>query len=171
MNSDSQDTHEVARHFRQILGWPLHLYGVGRAHSAACSFMLTLLVLTFGSSQAMARDVKVSGMGVRKCAEWQKWKEEKSGEPRAMVLEWTQGFIAGHNVYARSGTEAANSVVADTKVLIPLLDSYCQKNPEVRILSGVVEITQSLGGAKINLAPKTQPSQPPRKQNKGEFES
>jgi hypothetical protein len=172
MNSDSQDTHVLGRHFRQITRWPLHLVcGVGRAHTLVCSFMLTLLLLTFGSSQAMARDVKVSGMGVRKCAEWQQWKEEKSGEPRAMVLEWTQGFIAGHNVYARSGTEAANSVIADTKILIPLLDSYCQKNPDSRILSGVVEITQSLGGAKINLAPKAPASQPLRKQNKGEFES
>jgi hypothetical protein len=172
MNSDSQDTPAVGRHSRQITRWPLHpVCSVGRAHTAACSFMITLLFLAFGSSQAMARDVKVSGMGVRKCAEWQQWKEEKSGEPRAMVLEWTQGFIAGHNVYARSGTEPANSVIADTKILIPLLDSYCQKNPDSRILSGVVEITQSLGGAKINLAPKTPSSQPPRKQNKGEFES
>jgi hypothetical protein len=172
MNRDSQDTHLVGRHFRQILSWPLHrVCGVGRAHSATCSFTLTLLLMTFGSSQVMARDVKVSGMGVRKCAEWQQWKEEKSGEPRAMVLEWTQGFIAGHNVYARSGAEPANSVVADTKVLIPLLDSYCQKNPDSRILSGVLEITQSLGGAKINLAPKAPASQTPRKQGKGEFES
>jgi len=141
------------------------------AASRSIALAISLLFLTFGSGQVFARDVKVSGIGIRKCAEWQQWKEDKSGEPRAMALEWTQGFIAGHNVYARNGSQAANSVVADTKVLIPLLDNYCQKNPESRILSGVVEITKSLGGAKINLSPQGQPSAPSRKQNKGEFES
>ena len=85
-----------------------------------------------------------------------------------MTLEWAQGFIAGHNVYARSGAEAANSIIADAKVLIPLLDSYCQKHPENRILSGVIEITQSLGGAKINVTPKVPPPRNPPPQNKGE---
>lgn len=140
----------------------------------ALSSLFILLFLALDCNPAVARDIRVSGMGVRKCAEWQQWKEEKKGELRAMTLEWAQGFIAGHNVYARIGTEPANSVVVDTKVLVPLLDSYCQKNPESRILSSVIEITQSLGGAKINLTPKA-PSPPnspvPRKENKGELES
>jgi hypothetical protein len=144
-----------------------------RSYSAtlALTISLTVIFSALHSSQALARDVKLSGMGIRKCAEWQQWKEEKQGEPRAMALEWTQGFIAGHNVYARSGAEAAASVVADTKVLIPLLDSYCQKNPDSRIFSAVIEITQSLGGAKVNVAPKAAPAQPPRPSNKKEFES
>jgi hypothetical protein len=133
--------------------------------------MLVLVFSTFGSAQVLAKDVKVSGMGIRKCSEWQQWKDARNGEARAMALEWAHGFIAGHNVYARTGTEAASSVVADAKVLVPLLDSYCQKNPESRILSGVVAITQSLGGAKINLTPKAPPPQNPRPQDKGELGS
>jgi hypothetical protein len=99
------------------------------------------------------RDVKVSGMGVRKCAEWQQWKESRNGELRAMTMEWAQGFIAGHNVYARGG-ETSNAVVADPKILIPLFDNYCQRDPEMRLLAVIMEITQSLGGSKVTIKPK-----------------
>lgn len=88
-----------------------------------------------------------------------------------MALEWAQGFIAGHNVYARTGTTTASPVVASVSVLIPLLDSYCQKNPEDRILSGVVEITTSLGGAKVKLAPKAAPTPNPQPETKGRLDS
>lgn len=54
-------------------------------------------------------------------------------------------------------------------MLIPLLDAYCKKNPDERILAGVVEITRELGGVKVDLTPK--PSgpgiPPPRKDEKG----
>lgn len=129
------------------------------------------------ASFAQARDVKLSGMGIRKCSEWQQWKEAGNGEARATALEWAQGFIAGHNVYARSGTAPASSVVADSKVLIPLLDTYCQKNPESRIFLGVISITQSLGGARIKLSPprsgQPAPAMPstPRPDKKGQQES
>ena len=129
------------------------------------------------ASSVQARDVKLSGMGIRKCSEWQQWKETGKGEARAMGLEWAQGFIAGHNVFARSGSEGASSVVADIKVLVPLLDTYCQKNPEDRLFLGVVSIIQSLGGANVNMAPKSPnaPSAPmpmtPRPNRKGEQES
>lgn len=104
------------------------------------------------------REVKVTGVGTRKCADWQKWKEEGNGELRAMAIEWTQGFIAGHNVYSRSG--ASNAVVADAKVLIPLFDNYCGRNPEMRLLNVVMEITQSLGGSKVFIQPKQPPQAP-----------
>lgn len=108
-----------------------------------------LLAATDGNAQAPSRDVaKLAGMGIRKCTEWQQWKDARNIESRAMVLEWVQGFIAGHNVYARGGSATASPVVASVAVLIPLLDAYCLKNPEQRIFAGVVEITQSLGGAK-----------------------
>ena len=135
-----------------------------RAASLPRGLMLLLVLAGFAASTVQSKEVKVSGMGIRKCAEWQQWKVDRNGEARALVVEWTQGFIAGHNIYARSGTDAANSVVADAKVLITLLDSYCQKNPGSQLLAGVVEITQSLGGARINLAPKSpaQPNPPPK---------
>ena len=133
---------------------------------------LALLATPFDGAQAQSRDIKLTGMGIRKCSEWQQWKTAGNAESRALVLEWTQGFSAGHNVYARSGsTTAASPVVASVSVLIPLLDSYCQKNPEERILSGVIEITQSLGGAKVNVAPKTAPAPNPRPENKGRLDS
>lgn len=115
-----------------------------------------------GSHWAEAADVRVSGMGVRKCAEWNQWKEENKGEVRAMTLEWAQGFISGHNIYARTGKDTINSVVIDSKLLAPLLDSYCLKNPEMRILSGVLGIIQNLGGSKVDLAPKTAPLDNPK---------
>jgi hypothetical protein len=112
-------------------------------------------------------------MGIHKCSEWKQWKDAGNAESRAMVLEWTQGFIAGHNVYARTGTTAASPVVATVSVLIPLLDSYCQKNPGEPILSGVIEITTSLGGAKVNVTPKTTPAPnpAPRPEGKGRLDS
>ena len=145
-----------------------------RAATIVPVLALVLLATASDGTQAQSRDVKLSGMGIRKCSEWQHWKESGNTEARAMVLEWAQGFISGHNVYARAGTETASPVIANASVLVPLLDSYCQKKPEDRILSGVVEITQSLGGAKVNLAPKTllpPPPQNPRPDNKGKLDS
>jgi hypothetical protein len=143
-------------------------------HRAAAPLLASLLVpalLIAGMSAAEAQDVRLSGMGVRKCSEWQQWKEAQNGEARASALLWAQGFIAGHNVYARSGNQQANSVVASDKVLIPLLDMYCQKNPDTKIISGVIEIIQNLGGSKINIAPKQPPRTDPRPNSKGESES
>jgi hypothetical protein len=144
-----------------------------RLHAAATvpALALALLAATIGNVQAQSRDVKLAGMGIRKCSEWQEWKAAGNAESRALALEWAQGFIAGHNVYARSGTTAASPVVASVSVLIPLLDSYCQKNPEERILSGVIEITTSLGGAKVNVTPKATPTPNPRPENKGRLDS
>ncbi|KAF0165419.1 MAG: hypothetical protein FD157_1406 [Rhodocyclaceae bacterium] len=142
-----------------------------RAATIVPVLALVLLAVAADGTQAQTRDVKLSGMGTRKCSEWQHWKESRNTEARAMVLEWAQGFISGHNVYARAGTETANPVIANASVLIPLLDSYCQKKPEDRILSGVAEITQSLGGAKINLSPKTPPAQNPRPEAKDKLDS
>lgn len=147
---------------------PSHLL---RAATIAPVLALVLLAVAADGAWAQTRDVKLSGMGTRKCSEWQHWKESRNTEARAMVLEWAQGFISGHNVYARAGNETASPVIANASVLIPLLDSYCQKKPEDRILSGVVEITQSLGGAKINLSPKTPPPQNPRPDTKGKLDS
>lgn len=142
-----------------------------RAVAIVPALALVLLAAPFDGAQAQSRDVKLSGMGIRKCSEWQQWKAAGNTESRAMALEWAQGFIAGHNVYARTGTAAASPVVASVSVLVPLLDSYCQKNPEERILSGVIEITQSLGGAKVNVAPKAAPVPNPRPENKGRLDS
>jgi hypothetical protein len=142
-----------------------------RATALVPALALVLLATPFDGVQAQSRDVKLSGMGIRKCSEWQQWKTTGNAESRAMALEWAQGFIAGHNVYARTGTVAASPVVASVSVLIPLLDSYCEKNPEERILSGVAEITRNLGGAKVNLAPKTAPVPNPRPENKSRLDS
>ena len=130
-----------------------------------------LLVATDGAAQGASRDVKLAGMGIRKCTEWQQWKDARNTESRAMVLEWAQGFIAGHNIYARSGSATASPVVAGVAVLIPLLDAYCLKNPEQRIFAGVVEITQSLGGAKVNVEPKAAPPRTPQPEQKGRLDS
>ena len=128
---------------------------------------LLLFGLLLVAPPLLARDVKVSGLGVRKCSEWQQWKTDNNGEARALMLEWAQGFITAHNIYARVGNEQASSVVANSNILAPLLDSYCQKNPEQRLLSGIIEITTSLGGARVTLSPRTTPQNPrpdPRKE-------
>ena len=142
-----------------------------RAAAIVPALALVLLAAPFDGVQAQSRDVKLSGLGIRKCSEWQQWKAAGNAESRAMALEWAQGFIAGHNVYARTGTAAASPVVASVSVLIPLLDSYCEKNPEERILSGVIGITTSLGGAKVNVTPKAAPAPNPRPENKGRLDS
>lgn len=121
---------------------------------------------------AQTKDIRMSGIGMRKCSDWNEWKERGNGEARATTVEWAQGFMSGHNLYARVGRDVAPSVVADTKILLPLLDTYCEKNAGQRILNGVIEITQSLGGAKINLTPKsTTPQENPRPDSKGPRES
>ncbi len=136
---------------------------------SAVSLVATLVFVS--QAEAWGRDVKVSGMGVRKCSDWNQWKDDKNGEARALTIEWANGFFAAHNVYAPKGYEQVTSVVADAKVLVPLLDAYCQKNPENRILNGVIEITQSLGGARINFASKPPATTTPRPDTKKERES
>ncbi len=130
----------------------------------------TLLLTAFPASAQtppQTKDIRLSGIGMRKCSEWGEWKDKGNGEARATTVEWAQGFMAGHNLYAR-----ANSVVADNKILLPLLDAYCDKNPTQRIFNGIIEITQSLGGAKVNITPKsTTPSENPRPDSKGPRES
>lgn len=65
----------------------------------------------------------------------------------------------------------APSVVADTKILVTLIDSYCQRNPTQRIVNGIIEINQSLGGAKVDMMPKTTQPTPPRPDDKTARES
>lgn len=122
-------------------------------HRVSILILLIAVALTADDAAAQARnkEVKVSGMGTRKCLEWTQWKDTNP-ESRAMALEWATGFISGHNVYARSSA-GTNTVVAGVGVLMPLLDNYCRKNPEERIFSGVVEITRELGGAPVNISP------------------
>lgn len=119
------------------------------------------------------RDIRLSGMGMRKCSEWLDWKEKGNGEARATTVEWAQGFFAGHNLFARVGRNPAPSVIADAKILLPLLDAYCEKNPAQRLFTGILEITQSLGGAKVNIAPKSpaSPSENLRPDSRGPRES
>lgn len=134
-----------------------------------------LLAAPVGTGLAQSKEVTLSGMGVRKCVEWQSWKEAKDNDSRARALEWAQGFLAGHNVYARTGSGAATPVIASITVLVPLLDAFCQKNPDERILSGIVAITRELGGAKLDLTPKSSPppspAPVPQKDGKGRQES
>lgn len=133
--------------------------------------IITLLTSLALIPDAEARDIKVSGLGARKCSEWLQWKESQNGEPRALALEWAQGFIAGHNVYYRTSTEANTAIIAEARILIPLLDAYCQKAPESRVFNGLTEIIQSLGGAKVNLTPKLPPGQNPSPDQRRERES
>ena len=140
------------------------------ARPFAAALLILASALAAPGAGAQQRDVRVSGLGIRKCAEWQQWKQQNNGEVRAMALEWATGFIAGHNVYGRNGNEPANSVVAESTVLATLLDSYCQKHPDNRILSGVIDINQSLGGVKTQVAPK-KPTAPPAGENKAPRES
>lgn len=133
--------------------------------SLSVCFLLAVLAVP---GAAWARDVKVGGMGIRKCSEWTAWKTAQNGEARATAVEWAQGFLAAHNVYS----SATNSVVAESRVIATLLDAYCQKNPEERLVSGVADLVQNLGGAKINMAPKAAEGQPvPRPDPKGPRES
>lgn len=138
----------------------------------SAQFLVTTLsaALLFGAlpvaAQTQTKDIRMSGLGIRKCSEWSEWKTQGNGEARATTAEWVQGFFSAHNLYART-----NSVVADSKVLLPLLDAYCDKNPTQRIFNGAIEITQSLGGAKVNITPKSSTQENPRPDNKGPRES
>lgn len=111
---------------------------------------------------AAAVDVRISGYGTRSCTDWLAWKNEASGESRAMGLVWAQGFITGHNIYAPALKGGGGVVVADNKVLLTLLDAYCQKAPNSRLLNGVIDITRSLGGTAVNLNQPGAPASAPR---------
>lgn len=125
-----------------------------RAFLALSLRIIPLAILTFSGSFAQGKDIKISGMGIRKCSEWNQWKVAKSGEARAMTLEWAQGLISGHNLYSQAGKESSSAIVINSNLLVSLLDTYCEKNPEQRIFLGISDTIQNLGGAKLNLAPK-----------------
>lgn len=124
------------------------------ASSSRFALFLAALWLGAVATPGLAKDAKVSGLGLQSCATWASWKLSKSGELRAMTIEWAHGFIAGHNIYSAVTNDSQNSVVVDSKILTALLDSFCEKYPEQRVLNAVADIVQSLGGAKINVAPK-----------------
>lgn len=121
--------------------------------------------------QATTRDIRVGGIGKSRCSDWNGWKESQKGEERATALEWAQGFIAGHNVYARVNNLPPNSVVADNRILVPLLDTYCQQYPNSLLLNGMIEIIANLGGVRINIAPKAPAKPAPAPEKKGPQES
>lgn len=110
--------------------------------------LLTASTLAWPPAYA-AKDVKISGAGVRKCAEWNSWKVEKNGEARVVAVEWTLGFIAGHNVYSR-GDSTQSLVNPNAKTVASLLDTYCQKRPDDRLFFGALDIVRSLGGARVD---------------------
>jgi hypothetical protein len=124
---------------------------------------------TPAQGQVTSRDIRVSGVGKSRCSEWNAWKEGQKGQERATALEWAQGFIAGHNVYARVNNLPPNSVVADNRILIPLLDTYCQQYPDSLLLNGMIEIIKNLGGVGINVTPKApaRPAPAPAPDKKG----
>lgn len=103
---------------------------------------------------AADREIKVSGVGVRKCAEWNRWKESRNGEARALMVDWTQGFLAGHNVFARLGWQGAAAVTASSGVILAMLDARCQASPDARLLEVVVQLAGGLGGARVELQSK-----------------
>jgi hypothetical protein len=103
-----------------------------------------------------AKDARVSGVGVRKCTEWNEWKEQKKGEPRAVAVEWALGFVAGHNVYTRAETTPAQ-VSPNARTVATLLDSYCEKRVDDPLLLGVIDMVKNLGGSSVNLTPKARP--------------
>lgn len=123
------------------------------------TWLSAAMCLTLVNCDVMAKDIRISGLGARPCSEWQQWKEAQNGEARVMAIEWAHGFIAGHNVYSATLKDQSNAITADAKVITTLLDSHCQKHPESRILAGLMDIIQSLGGAKVNLTPKAPPKQ------------
>lgn len=134
--------------------------------------MLVFLLSALAAVPAQARDIRLTGPGSRPCSEWLDWKTNMKGEPRAMAIAWAQGFISAHNVYARNGAEPASSVVAEATTLATLLDNYCQKTPDARLINGVADIVRSLGGASVNFAPRTAAPSPakPIEPGKGKSE-
>lgn len=115
---------------------------------------VTLTLLT--SATTAAREIDIEGIGIRKCSEWNSWKEEKNGEARAMAIQWAQGFLAGHNVYTSEVKGAPGPVPSKAAVLIPLMDSYCDSLPQTPIVAALINITKNLGGSRMTVLPETQ---------------
>lgn len=118
------------------------------------SLMGLLALGATGAAVSADREIKVSGLGVRTCAEWNRWKESRNGEARALMVEWTQGFLAGHNVFARLGWQGAAAVTASSGVILAILDARCQASPDARLLEVVVQLAGGLGGARVELQSK-----------------
>lgn len=118
----------------------------------AKSGLAVLAIVSLAAGDALAaKDVKISGAGVRKCSEWNNWKAERNGEARAIAVEWALGFVAGHNVYSR-GDSTQSLVNPNSKTVAALLDTYCQKRPDDRLLFSVLDMVKSLGGTGVDLS-------------------
>lgn len=61
-------------------------------HHALSKLAALALVLAVTTPVVTAADVRLSGIGIRKCSEWNAWKDSNNGEARATMLEWAQGF-------------------------------------------------------------------------------
>ena len=101
------------------------------------------------------------GAGTRSCTQWLQWKAEKNGEARALALEWVQGFLSAHNAYARQGGGApVDSIVANPKMVATLMDGFCEKNSNSRIVNGAIDMAKGLGGASLNTSPAASANKP-----------
>jgi hypothetical protein len=116
--------------------------------------MFVAVVTILAGPALAAKEAKIGGVGARKCTEWNDWKSQKNGEARAVGVEWARGFIAGHNLYQRAEA-SASQVSPDATTVATLIDNYCEKLVDQPLFYAVIDMVKRLGGASVNLVPKS----------------
>ena len=76
------------------------------------------------------------------------WFAERRGQGQyrwESEVSWFQGFVAGHNAYAKSPETRA--ILADPFDVELWLDTYCQKNPTRHVVHGAIAYIEAQGGS------------------------
>jgi len=128
---------------------------------------LALLAASTAPLAQASHDVKISGSGTTRCADWNAWKAEGNAERRGTAVQWVFGFVAGHNVYALRGHRSQQSLTPQAGTLETLIDRHCEAHPTARLVEAAVATVSGLGGASTQIKPpgaRTLPAAPPVRQ-------
>ena len=85
------------------------------------------------------------------CADWHAERRGQGQYPWQSEVSWFQGFVSGHNAYAKSPETRA--ILADPFDVELWLDTYCQKNPSQHLVHGAIEYIEAHGGSNPLPAP------------------
>jgi hypothetical protein len=79
------------------------------------------------------------------CADWLAERRGQGKYRWESDVSWFQGFVAGHNVYAKPPD--SRQILADPYDVELWLDTYCQKDPTRHLVHGAVEYIATHGGS------------------------
>ena len=108
------------------------------------SLLLTCTAIAQTPRSVAAPEPLVMLPGSASCGEWYAARQGRGQYPWESLVNWFDGFIAGHNLYAQRPTNTM--ITAEPNDVILWLDTYCQKNPTNSLAQAAAAYIAAHGG-------------------------